>query len=149
LAAFYILSSIQHMTGLTRFSTDLEYYKTTLPDNYSDFFVIARLSFSWFQRFLGLAGAVGILFLKDIFRKLMLIISYFTIAVVFWKHPYSAFLSASEFALKEYPHYFSSANVTAPLIAKVSVILFIALEILFCSVVIFYLTRPKVKAQFR
>jgi len=53
--------------------------------------LVARYIVSIGLRLLLLIAAVGILFHKDIFRRIILFISFFTIATVYWKHPVSCF----------------------------------------------------------
>ena len=122
--------------------------------NYSympEWLIIARYSFSWLQRVVGIIVAIGLFRFKEVFRKLMLLVSWFTILTVYWKHPYTAFKNHTLYldrligptlkqgALKDLS--FSSVTLAAVITACL-------LDIIFFGVVIYYLTRPKVKAHF-
>ena len=114
--------------------------------------MVLRYCFSWGQRILGLMAGIGILRLKDIGRKIAIVVGWFTILTIYWKHPYAGFKNHTAyldqhlgFILKEwgYPQLsFSQFTLAAVITACLW-------DILFFGSMIYYLTRPTVKAQFR
>lgn len=146
-----IVSSTMHMHTLL----DFEHYRYLfhpLPEG----IILLRYSISWGMRIIGLISAVGILRLKDIFRKISIYLFIFTILTVNWKHPCFGFQNHAAYLDKflkdsglypleiwgtRIPSFSSLANVSA-LCAQI-------LEVLFAAVFIYYFTRPKIKVRFK
>ena len=143
-----IVSSLMHIHKLIFEHDVYMLYYGYLPH----WLMILRFSFSWLQRILGLTAGIGILFLKDICRKIVILIGCFTILTIYWKHPYSAFKTHTAyldqkfgFLLKEWGY----SQLKFSQFTLLAVILACVWDILFFGVVIYYLTRPKIKAQFK
>jgi len=114
--------------------------------------VYLRISFSWFLRILGLSAGVGILLHYDIFRKLAVGIGCFTIATVYWKHPYRAYLRHVQILGEQIEPVFQQAGVPyIPFgeLAMPAMIFNCLVDVGFSLWLIHYFTRPQVVAQFR
>lgn len=149
LGLFIVFSSIVHMHKLV---VDHAWYQDTysyLPPWLREL----RYVFSWAQRVAGFTAAAGLLWRKNVCRLLIIFIGWFTIFFVFWKHPYRAFLDHARYLDKQpvirslFDHLgapdFTVASVVWPALA-----VYYLLEIIFWGSVIYYLTRPGVKAYF-
>jgi len=92
-------------------------------------------------------SGVGILFRKEIFRKLVILSGIFTILTVYWKHPVSVFKQILLLRIKQ-------GIVSAEVLPRIDVLAWksalvcYAVDILIFSVLIYLLTRPKIKGQF-
>ena len=105
-------------------------------------------------RVLGLASGIGILLHKDLFRKIAIGISVFTVATIYWKHPLYmvskharvviGWLSRSNCC---------SAGLSQPPLIKIiewsSLISLCAVDIGFALWLVYYFTRPRIKAYFK
>ena len=110
-----------------------------------------RYCFSWFQRIVGISTALGVLFLKNIFRKIAIAIGIFTICTVYWKHPYQGFLKHTRVLDEKYGHYIALIGfpeITFSSLTLYAVIGHCILDIVFWGFFIYYFIRPGVKAQF-
>ena len=129
-----------------------DYYRTTvkfLPEA----FVRIRYFVSIINRFLVLVSAVGILFLKDIFRKIGLLLCFLTVCVLPWKHPFFTFKDLAEKATQDVLSAMPPVDIlTRELIFKISlwssVAIVYIIDIGFAVAFIYYFTRPKVKSLF-
>lgn len=143
-----VVSSILHISTLI-FSRDWYWYNFNyLPPAV----LITRYLFSWVQRILGVVSGLGILCLKNFYRRLALAIAWFTIFALPWKHPYRAFLNHAQlldellgFLFKKAGH--SEISFTA--LAVPALITHYVLDIVFCASLIYYFTRPEVKKHFK
>jgi hypothetical protein len=144
-----IASSIMHVHKLI---VDVAWY----ADTYSympAWMILLRYSFSWLQRVLGILAAVGLLALNDAARKLAIAIGIFTILTVYWKHPYIAYKAHAEFLDDRFGLLFHQLG--APAGFKISsytmaaVVLNGSLDVIFCATLIYFLTRPVVRDQFK
>src|SRR3989338_7709932 len=149
LGLFIVFSSIVHMHKLI---VDRAWYQDIygyLPP----WLVESRYVFSWVQRAAGFMAAAGLLWGKNVCRLLIIFIGWFTIFFVFWKHPYRAFQNHAHYLDKQpvihslFDHLgvpdFTVASVVWP-----ALVVYYFLEIIFWGWVIYYLTRPGVKAYF-
>lgn len=142
-----IASSLFHMSTLI-FSRAWYWHNFAyLPSD----ILIMRYLFSWAQRILGLMAGFGIMQLKNAYRRLALVLAFFTISALYWKHPYRAFLNHAErldellgFLFKQAGHpEISFASLAVP-----GLIAHYALDIIFFGSLIYYFTRPEVKKHF-
>ena len=157
----YIFTSLTQMTALG----DYKHYQY-LFEQYSSASISLRFFISWMVRIAGLIFGVGLLCKKEIFRKLALGLAAGTMAVAYWKHPYEAFTRhiqyldehmssnfvGAVFSPKmgaELMSIFSPDNFSEPDFVHLCVYTIVAWEIFCAAVVIFVLTRPKIKALFR
>lgn len=111
-----------------------------------------RYLVSWSLRMLGLACGIGIIFRKNLFRKIALILCSFTVVTIYWKHP---FLEVSKHAAKIIDEVYAISGVSGllePSLIKLVVIAsFIGLNVIdfgFALCILYYFTRADIKAQF-
>ncbi len=129
-----------------------DYYRTTvrfLPET----FARIRYFLSIINRFLVLASAAGILFLKDIFRKIGLLLCFITICIMPWKHPFFRLKDIAEKATQDVLSTMPPIDIlTRELVFKISLWSSVAvvyiIDIGFAVAFIYYFTRPKVKSLF-
>ncbi len=128
-------------------------------DNYSrvfqqlpQFFIVGRYIISITLRVLGFLAGIGLLLRKDIARKLALGIVIFTLFTLYWKHPYFVVYNYYKisFYFTQNPDMMTQFVLpeTIKQYALVTLAVFYLFDIIFCSGLIYYFTRPKVKAQF-
>jgi uncharacterized membrane protein YphA (DoxX/SURF4 family) len=109
-----------------------------------------RYGFSWFQRIAGIMAALGLLTFNKIGRWIAIGISIFTMATIYWKHPYSAFLAHAQGLDRQY-NYLSLNNnfgVSFESLALAAMLVQYALDIGFCLSVLYILSRPRIKSVF-
>ncbi len=109
-------------------------------------FIPLRFAISWITRLLGLASGVGLLCRQEWARKMVCGLAWFAILVVYWKHPYDAFLRHTEH-LNEYFD-FSQLGVSLEFLAFTSCILARIIEVCWASATLYYLSRKRVKDYF-
>ncbi|MDP2652850.1 MAG: hypothetical protein Q8Q08_02340 [Candidatus Omnitrophota bacterium] len=113
---------------------------------------LTRYAFSWFQRILGISSALAMLSRRDWGRKLAIVIGLFTMATLYWKHPYQAFKNHTQYLDQLLGGLFYALGVSGVTFESLTIpalIVHYFLDILFCSAMIYYLTRPGVKSYFR
>lgn len=121
------------------------YYPKFYPS--AQYLIFGRYVLSIAIRIILIVTGLGILFRKEIFRDLILALSFFTIATVYWKHPLVVFQRI--FSLKVAQG--ALPSVIIPKINMLSwacVILNSLVDIGFSLCLIYYFTRPKVREQF-
>lgn len=106
-------------------------------------------------RVLTILTAVGILFYKDIFRKTLLYISAYNMIVVYWKHPYQAFVNWDRYyqlnpeKINDMIYQITGSMVIDyPTIKWISVAAACLSDLIFFGAIIYYFTRPSVKQKF-
>jgi len=114
----------------------------------------ARYLLSVINRALVLVSGVGILCLKDIFRKIGLVLCVLTICVLPWKHPYLVFKNLAENITQQVlntmpPESIAVSESISTISLLVSMIIVYAVDIVFALAFIYYFTRPKVKNYFK
>lgn len=129
-----------------------DYYRATvrfLPE------ASARIRYfiSIVNRFLVLASAMGILFLKDIFRKIGLLLCFLTVCIMPWKHPFFTLKDITEKVTQQILSTMPPIDtLTRELVFKISLWSSVAvvyiIDIGFAVAFIYYFTRPKVKNLF-
>lgn len=115
--------------------------------------VYARYAFSWAQRVVGIGCAVGLLYYKEIFRKITLFWGAFVLLTLYWKHPLARFMNAAEYAGRRIAEPLAAIraynpNITLESLVAVSVGVMYFLDITFWACVFYFLTRPHIKNQF-
>ena len=155
--AFLLIgSSLIHM--LTLLASKNWYF--TLYSYMDEALIQFRYSFSWFQRVIGLSIGIGLLFHKNLFRRLVILLSWFSIATIYWKHPIRAFKthaaildsSALHQRLMSVPEAMGTPGFTMPSfsdLAVVSSMFHAILDIAFFAVIIYYFTRPEIIEVFK
>ncbi len=112
-----------------------------------------RYLISCVRRLSGLVVGIGVLCNKDIFRKLLIFISWFTLLTLYWKHPFFAVQNHARYVLKQMSGIAGSCGfVTLPserFLTAVSLAGLYAIDIVFSALVIYYFTRPSIKEWFK
>ena len=114
--------------------------------------IYLRYILSIIFRMIELAVGLGIILRKDTFRKLAVFMSWFIIAIVYWKHPFSALTKHVKIVVD---NIYSGAGyqLSAPLniesISWVSLGFIYAIDIGIASLAIYYFTRPHIKEEFK
>jgi len=146
LGMLYIFTSLSQMYTLTmRKEWYLEVY-AYMPI----WLAYTRYAFSWAQRIIGITGGIGLILRRSFGHWIILGINVFTILTVYWKHPYTGFLRHAQALDIQYPLFFQQYPfLSFASLARWSMIGHILFDIVFCSAVIYFLTRPAVKQHFR
>lgn len=115
--------------------------------------VNARYSFSWFQRIFCIVIGVGLIHFKEIYRKITIWFCVFVMATLYWRHPYSAFLEHTRILDRKYGYLLKTPpemnfKITFELLTIPSIIAQCLVDIAFCSMIIYLLTREPVKKLF-
>lgn len=150
-AILFTASSLMHMLTL---ASSKSWYLALY--SYMDPAVVElRYLFSWLQRIAGLTAGIGLLYYKNFSRKLAIVIGWFTIATIYWKHPITAFkehaqiLDSSQTSLQlaNILKQTGGAEAYVPSFSELAVLSSIvhsALDITFCALLIYYFTRPEI-----
>ena len=142
LAAIIILYSVVGMPSSS--FDDYALRLRPLPEQ----IIFARFIYSITLRIVLFISGIGILFRRDIFRKIVLFISFFTISTVYWKHPVFYF---KKFLMS----YFGQGAPTVELISKVNfmawgcVAICCIVDISVALCLVYFFTRSKIKEQFK
>lgn len=128
------------------YDTFSSYYSKFRPAPQDLIFI--RYLFSIALRLALFISGIGILFRKNIFRKITIGISFFTIATVYWKHPVICF---KRVLLWRITQGVLSADIIPRIdrLSWVCVAICSVIDISICLCLIVYLTRPEVKKQFK
>jgi len=114
--------------------------------------IYLRYIFSIIFRIIELACGLGIFYRKEAFRRLAIFISWFTIAVVYWKHPFNALVRHEQIVVDNiYPVAGSRLSSLAytEFITWVSLGILYAIDIGIAALAIYYFTRPRIKEEFK
>ena len=117
--------------------------------------IFIRFCFSGALRIVMIAIALGVFFHKEIFRKLAILLSIFTITTIYWKHPLFVFQN------KEYVQYIElqfmnmsgctdscSGDQIVELIPVLAMLLMCTIDVVFYGAMMYYLTRKEVKKYY-
>jgi hypothetical protein len=102
-------------------------------------------------RGMGLVCAVGILERREFSRKLLIALACFSLATLFWKHPFSAIEQYVWFLADILPRHMGWPMLSDRVISQMVVPVFAVLnatDLLFSVAVIRYFTHPSVKSWF-
>ncbi|MBI4341225.1 MAG: hypothetical protein HY598_02965 [Candidatus Omnitrophica bacterium] len=139
----FIATSLLQLTALL----DLRHYRY-LFQNWPGEFLLLRFAASWVMRILGIAAGLGLLAQDERARKAVLGLSWFTILTVYWKHPYDGFLRHVRYVNDMLDGLLEQLRISLPSLALWSCITTMVFEVACASVVLYYLTRPRIKAHF-
>jgi hypothetical protein len=130
-----IISSVDQMIHIPKFD---EY--GFINHGLNVYVLKLRFIISWALRIIGLISGIGILFLEERVRKLLLALSVFSILTVFFRHTYSSFV------LYTTPIYDQGSvkGLSLESFTWIAVFVRCGIEIIFSSSVIYYFTRPKI-----
>ncbi len=145
-SAGLILSSLYKMIVLLNFSHYIYLHQDL--DRQS---IIFRYLVSWIEKILTLASGAGILYQKDIFRKMAIALWLIIICTISLKHPYAGFLNHIVYldhvgiiSLK----FLESHGMPLPVLHQTVVILARLQDVIFGLCLIYFFTRHSVKSQF-
>ena len=116
--------------------------------------ITIRYTVSWIARMVGLVLGIGILLRRRLFRKVMMALAFATILVTPWKHPYQVFvhhindLTRQSPAFTELLEFLQRSGVALSTVTWIVVIVMWMLEIILASLLLWYFSRPHVKAWF-
>ena len=133
----------------------------------SDKAIFIRYVLSMIHISLGLICGIGILMLRDVFRKLALLLCFLTVVTMYWKHPSYVFRNVAvyvehqyngesfgeevEMSEEGYPLFkkgsgiYELENESLPLI---SMSIYCIYDIVFCLAFIYFFSNKKIKEQF-
>ena len=137
LAVLLAAASLDKLAGFRSF----EYYRfmfQQLPEAQ----IVLRYVFSITLRLIGLATAMGLLYLKEPFRKLAVGLGALALLTQPWKHPLPVFQNLSHAVQLQMPQ-------GQPVNPWLGLVFYVAIDCIFALVLIVYLTRPQVKKAFR
>lgn len=138
-----LVASIHKLIGFK----DYEYYKLMFQ-HLDAKYIFIRYIVSILWRLLAIGVAIGILLMKDFFRKLGLLMQATSIAILSWKHPVQVFVNISQYLeqiVAQNPRLTFLIHPQLPLIAAVG---FAIIDFIFAFAFLYFFTRPTVKAQF-
>lgn len=151
ISSFYIADALSQLFSKLLMPYYYAWYKELFQPA-PEYIVLPRYILSILYRIFELFLGVGILSRKEVFRKLALWMGYVTIAIVYWRHPFEALVkNARPHALHAYHacgHFGLTLAWLTQLIAWSTLVFCYALDIGVSVLVIYYFTRPRVKAWF-
>lgn len=114
--------------------------------------IYLRYILSIIFRMIEFAFGLGIIYRKEASRRAAVFMSWFTIAIVYWKHPVNAFSRHAQNTVDNiYPA--TSCQLTPSAYAKIipwiSLAAVYAIDIGISALAIYYFTRPRVKEEFK
>lgn len=119
-----------------------------IPEN----FILIRYFFSVLARIIGLIAGAGILFHKDLFRKIALLLFAVIPCITYWKHPFFAVYKHSQATANVVFKSFCVSCLLTPAMIKsiaiASMLILYITDIGFSVCLIYYFTRPKIKQWF-
>ncbi|HLF18152.1 MAG TPA: hypothetical protein VI749_04565 [Candidatus Omnitrophota bacterium] len=102
-----------------------------------------RFCFSILLRSALIAISVGLIYRNELARKAVIAIAVFTIATIYWKHPYYVF---ENIAIMVEQQYFGAPikQLQFPEFPRISMLVYIAVDLIIAGVLIYYFTLPSV-----
>lgn len=143
-----ILSCLFQMLGLTKADTWKLLFQP-LPEG----IVYIRFLISVIVLILGVISGIGVLFLKDIFRKIALFLGFFALYAYLIEAPFFTFRNMPQFIKQAAMH--AAATIpgvvesTYSLVLWTTMIISWIIDLGFAICLIYFFTRTKVKAQFK
>lgn len=146
-ALLMIERCIRHMWYMRSFLG----YRHIFIDYLPEYSIILRYLFSLSLRIAGIFISVGSLFFKARYRMALICFSWFNILTIYWKHPYQAVYKHAFSSWEQFPFpgkFFMTLDLTQEQLTWLWIGFFDFVEVTFNALLIFYLTRPKVKKLF-
>ena len=142
LGIIVIFYSLQGMPTLDFGSYAVKLYP--LPER----LILFRYFFSIALRIFLLVAGIGVLFRKEFFRKCFIFAGFFTIITVYWKHPVIVFKRVLILRIEQgiVP---ASMMPRIDVLAWKSAVICYLIDIIIVLVLIYLLSRPKIKEQFK
>ncbi len=155
IGSLLVLSSIWQMLIFLNYA----HYQYVFRE-YSEEIIQFRYLLSLGSRCLGMVIGLGILLRKENFRKAAIVLMVATIALMVFKHPFSAALQLNRQYINALDAIFKTAPFNADILmsffhsierplAYLVIITVILVDDLCALLIIFFLTRPSVRAVFR
>ena len=148
------------------FFVNYDYYRF-LFQPLSDNVILIRYLLSVVGALIGLISGVGVLLLREVFRKLAVVLCVITLVTVFWKHPMFVFRNVAVYIEHEYTGepfgqgvdiskegypFFKEGSSKYKLkyenFPLISMSFYCVFDIVFCLAFIFYFNQNKIKEQF-
>lgn len=110
--------------------------------------IFARYLVSWLIRIILFIAGIGIIFRKEIFRRVLIGLAFFNLLTVPWKHP---LIAVKKYILFKIDTGVLAADLLPALdrIAWLYVGVYATLDIVVAAFFIYLLTRPGMKGQFK
>jgi hypothetical protein len=142
-----IISSIIHTYTLL---FGLDWYRSNY-NYWPDWLFYTRYCFSWLQRIVGICVGIGLLNGRELARRVAIWLGVFTIATLYWKHHYPAFVRHCQYLDSQFGDVFKNYefDISFTSMALPAMIVHCLLDILFFGLLIYCLTRPSVKKYFQ
>ena len=126
---------------------DYKYYRfmfQELPEP----IVSLRYGFSILFRGVIIVAAFGTLYFKEWARKLLLSVALFTIATIYWKHPYYAF---ENIAIMIESNYFGAPvqELAYPAFPWITLFIYILFDLLTAGLIIYYFTLSEITGLYQ
>jgi hypothetical protein len=125
--------------------TDWPYYQFTFQD-WPERVILARYVFSLLWRVILLATGIGLVYLKDWARKVIILLAGLQIVGIFLKHPLGVFKHLALFNQQEVLP--QSLDLIYPLQPLLMMVFFSVFDITISVLIIYYFSRPNVKENF-
>ena len=138
-----ILGSIYKLWGFWNY----EYYQFMFQQ-LTEQMIFIRYVGSVALRLVGIFIALGVLFLKDGFRKALLALCVWALCSLYWKHPFFVFENIARYTEQLFLNKMVLWDLTHPVYPWVSFIFHCMIDIVFSGSAIYYFTRPQVKKHF-
>lgn len=116
--------------------------------------IAIRYTASWLIRIVGLVSAIGLLLRRPLCRKIIMALAGATIIATPWKHPYHAFARHIDDLTRQLPaftqilQFLQDSGIARSTMTWIVVIVMWMLEIILASLLLWYFSRPHVKAWF-
>jgi len=126
-------------------------YKFVFIDFFPEHIILLRYLFSFSLRVVGIYTSIGLFFFRERYRMAVIFLCWFNILTLYWKHPYEAVYGSALSTWKQFPfpgNYFMTLSLTQEQLTWLWIGFFDLVEVTVNALVIFYLTRPKVKKIF-
>lgn len=142
----FILGSLFQMLGLK--VADYKFMFQPLPEK----IILIRYFISVAVLILGVITGIGLLRLKNIFRKMALFLGFFTLYTYILESPFFVFKNMPEYVEQQFISIASTGAIPESIIYAIlwtSIIVSLVIDFGFAGGLIYFFTRPKVKEQFR
>jgi hypothetical protein len=138
-----MLGSLYKLWGLWNY----DYYRMMFQQ-LTEQEIFLRYCISVLLRLVGLVIAVGVLLLKNVFRKALLLLCSLTLCLLYWKHPFYVFENIAHFNGQLFFDKMIAAELSRPIYLWISLIFYYILDIVFAVSMLYYFTRQRIKELF-
>lgn len=103
-------------------------------------------------RCVGLVTGIGLICRREFYRRTAIVLASVNLLTLYWKHPYEVFYHIAVFTEKGFPLPYpiipKGEVLVHPMFPWISLGIFSLIDVIFSVAIIYFLTRPDVKAQF-